>query len=175
MADDKDAKEQEQEKKSGGGLLPIINLVLLVLLLGVGGFIAWELMQLKQQPAASQTAQAAKSEDAAIPEAEDDSGKPPVLMDMDNITVNLADTDASRFLRTKIKLALRSEDAKAKIEANKAKINDLVITVLSSKKFADIRTPQGKYALKEELVYRINRAVGGKPVKTLYFTDFVSQ
>ncbi len=174
MADEKEA--QEQEKKSGGGLLPIINLVLLVLLLGVGGFIAWELMQLKQQqPAATQTAQAAKSEDATIPEAEDDSGKPPVLMDLDNITVNLADTDTSRFLRTKIKLALRNEEAKAKIEANKAKINDLVITLLSSKKFADIRTPQGKYALKEELVYRINHAVGGKPVKTLYFTDFVSQ
>ncbi len=172
MADDKDAKEQE--KKSGGGLLPIINLVLLVLLLGVGGFIAWELMQLKQQGAAP-AAPATQNEDAVVPEAEDDSGAPPVLMELDNITVNLADTDASRFLRTKIKLALRSEDAKAKIEANKAKIDDLIITVLSSKKFSDIRTPQGKYALKEELIYRINRAVGGKPVKTLYFTDFVSQ
>ena len=174
MADDKEVQEQE-EKKSGGGLLPLINLVLLVLLLGVGGFIAWELLQLKQQQAAPPAAQATKSEDAAIPEAEDDSGAPPVLMDLDNITVNLADTDASRFLRAKIKLAVRGEEAKAKIEANKAKIDDLIITVLSSKKFADIRTPQGKYALKEELVYRINRAVGGKPVKTLYFTDFVAQ
>ncbi|GMQ99678.1 MAG: flagellar basal body-associated protein FliL [Zetaproteobacteria bacterium] len=175
MADEeeKQGKESKGEKKSSGGLLPIINFVLLVLVLATGGFIAWKLMQMEQP--AVQTGKVAQTEDTAIPEAEDDTGQPPVLMDMDNITVNLADTDASRFLRTKIKLAVRSTEAKVKIEENMAKINDLVITLLSSKKFSDIRTPQGKYALKEEMVYRINRAVGGKPVKNLYFTDFVSQ
>jgi len=175
MADEEEKQEEEpkkKKKKSSGGLLPVINLVLLVLVLATGGFIAWKLMQM-EQPAA-QASKLAQTDDTAIPEAEDETG-PPVLMDMDNITVNLADTETSRFLRAKIKLAVRNEEAKAKIEANQAKINDLVITLLSSKKFADIRTPQGKYALKEEMVYRINRAVGGKPVKNLYFTDFVSQ
>jgi len=174
MADEEEKQEKEPKKKTSGGLLPIINLVLLLLVLGTGGFIAWKLMQM-EQPAAQQTHKVAQTDDTTIPEAEDETGQPPVLMDMDNITVNLADTETSRFLRTKIKLAVRNEEAKAKIEANQAKINDLVITLLSSKKFADIRTPQGKYALKEEMVYRINRAVGGKPVKNLYFTDFVSQ
>jgi len=174
MADEEEKQEgKPKAKKSSGGLLPIINLVLLVLVLAVGGFIAWTLMQM-EKPAA-QTGKVAQTEDTAIPEAADDTGQPPVLVGMDTITVNLADTDINRFLHTKIDLAVRNEAAKAKIEANKAKINDLVITLLSSKKFSDIRTPQGKYALKEEMVYRINRAVGGKPVKSLYFTDFVSQ
>ncbi len=174
MADEEEKQEKKtKEKKSSGGLLPIINLVLLVLVLAVGGFIAWTLMQM-EQPAA-QTSKVAQTEDTAIPEATDDTGQPPVFVDMDTITVNLADVNASRFLHTKINLAVRNEEAKLKIEANKAKINDLVITLLSSKKFSDIRTPQGKYALKEEMVYRINRAVGGKPVKQVYFTDFVSQ
>lgn len=174
MADKEKKREKEpREKKSSGSLLPVINLVLLLLVLATGGFITWKLMQMEQPDA--QAGNVARTEDTAIPEAEDDNGQPPVMMPMDDITVNLADTDRSRFLRAKIKLAVRNEKAKAKIEANKAKINDLVITLLSSKKFSDIRTPQGKYALKEEMVYRINRAVGGKPVKNLYFTDFVSQ
>ncbi|MDQ6957889.1 MAG: flagellar basal body-associated FliL family protein [Mariprofundaceae bacterium] len=174
MADEEEKQEgKPKEKKSSGGLLPIINLVLLLLVLAVGGFIAWTLMQMEKPTA--QTGKVAQTEDTAIPEAADDTGQPPVLVGMDTITVNLADTDISRYLHTKIDLAVRNEEAKAKIEANKAKINDLVITLLSSKKFSDIRTPQGKYALKEEMVYRINRAVGGKPVKSLYFTDFVSQ
>ncbi len=172
MADEE--KKEEEGKKSGGGLLQIINLVLLLLLLGIGGFIAWKLMQMEQaQPAAGE---AQKVETPAIPEAEDENpDAPPILIDVSNITVNLADTEESRFLRAKIKLEVRSEEAKAKVEQAMPKINDLLITVLSSKTFAEIRTPQGKYALKEDLIYRINRLVGGKPVKNLYFTDFVSQ
>jgi len=175
MADEEEKQEKEtkKKKKSSGGLLPIINLVLLLLVLAVGGFIAWTLMQMEQHTTSN--AKTAQTEDTVIPEADDNSNEPSILMDMDNITVNLADTDRSRFLRTKIKLAVRNDVAKAKIEENKAKINDLIITLLSSKKFSDIRTPQGKYALKQELIYRINRAVGGKPLKNIYFTDFVSQ
>ncbi len=172
------ADEEAGEKKSGGGILPLINMVLLVMVLAVGGFVAWKITQL-EQPATEQGDKApAQTEDTTLPEAEADTENPdapPIFIDMDDITVNLADTDSSRFLRAKIKLEVRSEEAKAKIEGNMVKINDLVITNLTSKAFKDIRTPQGKYKLKEELIYRINEMVGGKPVKGLYFTEFVSQ
>ncbi|OIO67526.1 MAG: flagellar protein FliL [Zetaproteobacteria bacterium CG1_02_53_45] len=171
---DKEANE-EGGKSSGGGLLPIINLVLLVLVLAVGGFIAWKMMSMEQPSAGADNATIAQTDQTTLPEAEDESDATPVMMDIDDITVNLADTDESRFLRTKIKLEVRNEEAQAKVTANIVKINDLIITILASKKFSDIRTPQGKYALKEDLIYRMNRIVGGKPIKNLYFTDFVSQ
>jgi len=172
MADEKAGKE---EKKASGGLLPIINLVLLILVLAVGGFIAWKMVSMDQQPVAEQTAPSA-TEETTIPEPEeDDPTIPPILVDIADITINLADADVSRFLRAKIKLELRNEAAQAKVEQNMIKINDMVITLLSSKTFAEIRTPQGKYDLKEDLVYRMNRLMQGKPVKNLYFTDFVSQ
>ena len=173
MADD--TEEKTEGKSSGGGLLPIINLVLLVLVLAVGGFIAWKMMSMEQAPSGSEQPGIEQTDETTIPEAEDEAEGPPVMIDIDNITVNLADTDQSRFLRTQIKLEVRSEEAKAKVDENMVKINDLIITVLASKTFADIRTPQGKYALKEDLIYRMNRVVGGKPIKNLYFTDFVSQ
>jgi len=174
MADKKEADDEVKAPRSSGSLLQIINLVLLVLVLAVGGFIAWKMLQMDSKPA--QTEQVAQTDQTTIPEAEtENSDQPPIMMDLDDITVNLADTDESRFLRAKIKIEVRSDEAKARVQANMVKINDLVITVLSGKKFSDIRTPQGKYALKEDLIYRINRLVGGKPVKNLYFTDFVSQ
>ncbi|MDQ6996885.1 MAG: flagellar basal body-associated FliL family protein [Mariprofundus sp.] len=169
-----DEEKTEDKGKSGGGLLPIINLVLLVLVLAVGGFVAWKLMNM-EQPAAPPAAVAQQTDETAIPEAEDDTNAPPIPMDIDDLTINLADTDRDRYLRVKITLELRSEEAKAKVTINMVKIKDLLITSISGKKFSDIRTPQGKYELKMDLIYRINRIIGGKPVKNLYFADFVSQ
>jgi len=169
-----DKEESEEKKKSGGGLLPIINLVLLVLVLAVGGFVAWKMMSMDQAPEQPK-ATIQQTDETAIPEAEDDTNAPPVSMDVDNLTINLADTDRDRYLRVKITLELRSEEDKIKISENMVKVKDLLISAISGKKFSEIRTPQGKYELKMDLIYRINRIVGGKPVKNLYFADFVSQ
>ncbi|MDQ6964497.1 MAG: flagellar basal body-associated FliL family protein [Mariprofundales bacterium] len=169
--------DEEAGATKSGGILPLINMVLLVLVLGVGGFVAWKVMQLDTAPAESDKAPA-QTEDTTLPEAEaeaDNPDAPPIFIDMKDITVNLADPDVSRFLRAKIKLEVRSEESQGKIEAAMVKINDLIITNLTSKTFKELRTPQGKYKLKEELIYRINQLVGGKPVKGLYFTEFVSQ
>jgi len=170
------ADNEETESKSGGGLLPIINLVLLVLVLAVGGFVAWKLMNMEQpaeQPADKATVQ--QTDETTIPEAEDDADAAPIPLDIDNLTINLADTDRERYLRVKITLYCRSEEAKVKVSTHMLEIKDLLLSAISGKKFSDIRTPQGKYELKEDLTERINRIVGGNPVKKLLFTDFVSQ
>jgi len=169
--------DEEAGSKKSGGILPLINMVLLVLVLGVGGFVAWKVMQLDTAPTSGDKAPA-QTEDTTLPEADveqDNPDAPPIFIDLDDITVNLADPDTARFLRAKIKLEVRSEANQAKVNAHMIEINDLVITNLTSKEFKDIRTPQGKYKLKEELIYRINQLIGGKPVKGLYFTEFVSQ
>jgi len=168
---DNDAPEEEEKKKSSPrNILQIIILVLLLSVLGLGGFIAWKLVNLKiplltgQAQISQQTSQAEKT-----------GHKPGILVELDNITVNLADTEESRFLRVKIKLEVENEKAQTKIDAFKTQIKDLIITLLSSKTFNDVRTSQGKFALKEELVWRINRFIGGRPVKNLYFSGFVAQ
>ncbi len=171
-----DEEEKKEVTKSSGSLLQIINLVLLLLVLGLGGFIAWEMTQRDQtaQPGDSKKVQ---TEETKIPEGDaENPDSPPVFMEIEDITVNLADVEESRFLRAKIKLEVRNEESQHKIETNMVKVMDLLITELSSKTFNEIRTPQGKYALKEDLTYRLNRLIGGgKPIKNLYFTDFVSQ
>jgi len=171
-----DEEEKKEVTKSSGSLLQIINLVLLLLVLGLGGFIAWEMTQ-RDQTAQPDDSEKVQTEETKIPEGDaENPDAPPVFMEIEDITVNLADVEESRFLRAKIKLEVRSEESQHKIETNMVKVMDLLITELSSKTFSEIRTPQGKYALKEDLTYRLNRLIGGgKPVKNLYFTDFVSQ
>ncbi len=171
MADEK----KEEKGKSSGGLLPVINLVLLVLVLAVGGFVAWKLMSMEQPAEQPATTAIQQTDQTTIPEAEDDTNAPPIPLEIDDLTINLADTDRDRYLRVKITLYCRSEKAKAKITEHMLEIKDLLISAISGKKFSDIRTPQGKYELKEDLIIRINRIVGGSPVKKLLFTDFVSQ
>jgi len=158
---------EKKEEKKDGGLLQLVMLVLLVVLVAIAGFIAWKLTQLERSPA--------PADQAAAQQVQEDEDKPPIFLDLPDVTVNLADPDATRFLRAKIKLEVRGEEAKKKVEDNLVRINDLVITVLSSRTFEQIRTPHGKYELKEELVYRINRLLGGRVVKNLFFTDFVAQ
>ena len=167
MADKEIENDEGQEEKKGSSIsiFQIIIVVLLVAVLGLGGFIAWKLINLEIPVA--QTGQTATED---IPEA-----GPGILIDMENITINLADEDESRFLRVKMKLEVKDEESKAKVDAFNAQIKDLIITTLSSKTFDDVRTPQGKYNLKEELIYRINSFIGGEPVKNMFFSDFVAQ
>jgi len=173
MADkeiDKDAPKQEGKNKSSSvNIVQIIILVLLLATLGLGGFIAWKLVTL-DIPIMPGQGQASPPKKAEL--------TPGILMELDNVTVNLADTEDSRFLRVKIKLEVANEEDKAKIEPYKAQIKDLIITLLSGKSYSDVRTKQGKFALKEELAYRINTLVSGtpgRPVESVLFSDFVAQ
>lgn len=163
--DDSQEQEEKKRKKPSVSLFQIIIIVLLLAVLGLGGFIAWKLINLEIPAAASDQQQL---EEPAV-------AGPGILIDMDNITINLADEEESRFLRVKMKLEVKDEESRTKVNTYNAQIKDLIITTLSSKTFDDVRTPQGKYNLKEELIYRINSFVGEEPVKNMFFSDFVAQ
>ena len=170
------ADEAQDDKKSSGGLLPLINTVLLVLVLGVGGFVAWTMLQNNQPTESSDTAPT-ETVETKLPEVDvEDPDAVPIEMEIDGLTINLADDN--RFLRTKILFILRTEEDKARLSSTVglAAVKDKIITIISGKKFEDIKTPAGKMGLKEELIFRINKEFPPyKPVKKMFFTDFVSQ
>ena len=107
--------------------------------------------------------------------------------------VNLADPGGYRYLRVDITLEFlpesvefyrlppeqrEEEEAKIKEDLMKQKpvIDDVVISVLSSKTFAEVFTLEGKQQLKEELKEKLNEALAGEHyVGAVYFTDFVVQ
>ena len=92
---------------------------------------------------------------------------------LEEFLVNLADND--HYLRTTIALGLAKDVTEKDIEEENAPIRDAIVSVLSSKKLAELRTQEGRDALKAEILERVNEALEGEKVLAVYFTAFTTQ
>jgi flagellar basal body-associated protein FliL len=64
-----------------------------------------------------------------------------------------------------------TEEVQAKLPV----INDLIISLISSKKFEDVYTSEGKEMLREEIATQINTMLPDYHISYVYFTEFVVQ
>ena len=163
MADnDKEELEEAAAPKSKKGL--ILILVGLLVVVGAGGFAVWKFV-LSDTPADGEEG---KTESAKQVETET------IVYSLSPFVVNLFDTKGSRYLKLKVELELincTEDDVKKK----EPKIRDSLIILLSSKKYEEIGSIEGKLRLREEITYRINSILGEGKVKGIFFTDFVVQ
>lgn len=100
---------------------------------------------------------------------------PGVMFDLDPFIVNLADAPDIRYLKLTVKLELENEGVTANLSGRIPQLRDTILVLLSSKDSTTIRTPQGKFQLRDEITQRINGLLPKPGVKTAYFTDFVVQ
>ena len=171
------AKSDDAAKKKGK--LPLI-LGLVVLLAGGGGGGYWWFAKQKAAAAAAEEgdghgAAKKKGESAGHGEAAPEGG---ALLPLDVFTVNLADTEARRFLRTNVQLVIDADEAALKeIEEEKlpvARARSVVLDLLSSQTSASISTPEGKAALKKAIAEQASKAIHHEVLDVL-FSDFVIQ
>ncbi len=54
-------------------------------------------------------------------------------------------------------------------------IRDLIISLLGSKSFDDVRSIEGKDLLREEMLRRINALLETGKARSIFFTEFVVQ
>lgn len=178
----KAAKSADAAPKKGK-LSLIIGLV--VLLAGGGGGGYWWFA--KQKAAAAGAAQAgghgtgAKADKGHNDEDGHAGRETPeggALLPLDVFTVNLADAEAQRFLRTNVQLVIDGDEAVVKeLEEEKlpvARARSVVLDLLSSQKSADIATPEGKDALKKAIAERASKVLHHEILDVL-FSDFVIQ
>jgi flagellar FliL protein len=165
MAEEK-AHGDEAPAKGGKGKLLII--VAVVVLLGGGGAAAWFLGFIPHGGAD-------KAE--AKEEAHEEHGKPTVgaLMPLDPFIANLADEDGKRYLKTSIQVEFFADKVPEEFAARVPQMRDLLLTLFTSKLFSEIRTPQGKAVLRDEIINRMNRTLNHDLVKAVYFTEFIVQ
>ena len=64
---------------------------------------------------------------------------------------------------------------KEELTAKLPVINDIIITLLSTKKFDQIYTSEGKETLRQEVIQAVNSRLNGYKVIQVYFTEFVVQ
>ncbi len=97
------------------------------------------------------------------------------IFSLDSFIVNIGDGDRDRYLKLKAELELTQDTVAEEIEARMPQIRDLVISLLGSKSFDDVRSMEGKDLLREEILRRINALLVTGKARSVFFTEFVVQ
>jgi|DewCreStandDraft_4_1066084.scaffolds.fasta_scaffold216882_1 flagellar FliL protein len=100
---------------------------------------------------------------------------PGAMFDLEPFIVNLADSPEIRYLKLTVKLEVENEAVVADLAARVPQVRDTILVLLSSKDSSTIRTPQGKFQLRDEITQRVNGLLPKPAVRSAYFTDFVVQ
>ena len=151
-----------------GGKGKLITVAVVLLLAGGGGAAWW----LGVVPIPSHGAPAEAKEEG---EAKDKRPEVGALLALDPFIANLADEDGKRYLKATVQVEFTEGKVPPEVNARLPQIRDLLLTLFTSKMFAEIRTPQGKALLRDEIINRLNRVLRRDLVKAVYFTEFIVQ
>lgn len=184
MADAAAVADEKVPAPAKAPALPIKLLIIVVvaaLVAGLGGaFVVIKLLGGKSENATSR--EEPKPEVTAKADAHSEtSGKPGTgttpgaMFDLEPFIVNLADSPEIRYLKLTVKLEAENEAVSAELSARVPQLRDTILVLLSSKDSTTIRTPQGKFQLRDEITQRVNGLLPKPGVRSAYFTDFVVQ
>ena len=183
---DESPEAEEAEDASGGGrlgwLIPVAASAVLVLAGAGAGFLMLygdapegpiESAEASQEAKADHPFALAQSEVAA-----GTAGAAKILgaiFSLDAFIVNVGDGDRDRYLKLKADLELTNDIVADEIEQRLPQIRDLIISLLGSKSFDDVRSIEGKDRLREEMLRRINALLVTGKARSIFFTEFVVQ
>ena len=112
---------------------------------------------------------------AAGEEAGSESNHIGKIVPLDSFVVNISDRERDRYLKLKTELELSMPELSDELDQRMPQIRDLIISLLGSKSFEEVRTIEGKNFLREEILLRINSLLVSGKVKRVFFTEFVVQ
>jgi flagellar FliL protein len=147
--------------KGKSKLIPIVAAVV-VLAGGGGGYWWW-----------SHRAPAEGAEAAAAHEPEE-SG----VVSFEPFVANLADEGNERFLRASLKLVVGGVEKAKEVEENaveRAKLQSAILSVLTEQTADVLVTPEGKTALKQQILARTGEVLHDTPITDVLITEFVVQ
>ncbi|BBO66766.1 flagellar basal body-associated protein FliL [Desulfosarcina alkanivorans] len=147
-------------------LIVIISVAVLFMgMVGAGFFILWN--KISQVPPDPSTI-----EEMPVEEEENTIGP---LYSLDTMIVNLSDHGGKRYLRVTMALELSDPDAVVTIESRLPQVRDAILTILPTKTYDEISTTDGKIALRNQVIEKINSLITKGRVDNIYFTEFVVQ
>ena len=145
----------------------LIVAVLLIVTIGLAGgfFMMWnKLSSLSAQANAAAAAGAEQNQPALG-----------TLFKLDTFIVNLADQERSRYLRVTMELELPDSTSTGRLEDRLPQIRDSILMILPSKHLADITSMEGKTALRDEIIAKLNGLFAENIISNIFFTEFVVQ
>jgi flagellar FliL protein len=147
-------------------LIIVISVAVLFMgMVGAGFFILWnKISQVPPDPSAIEEMPVEEEENAIGP-----------LYSLDTMIVNLSDHGGKRYLRVTMALELNDPDAVTTIESRLPQVRDAILTILPTKTYDEISTTDGKIALRNQVMEKINSLITKGRVDNIYFTEFVVQ
>jgi len=99
-----------------------------------------------------------------------------ILYSFDPFFVPLVSSPKEKnFLKIGLDAELSSAMLKKEIESNLPEIRSSIFKTITSKSVTDIKNPEGKSRLKNEITAKINSLLQSGKVKELYFSQFIIQ
>ncbi len=97
------------------------------------------------------------------------------LFPLDTFIVNLADEKRKRYLRVTMQIELKDGEPVEILEKRLVQVRDIILTILPTKRFQEIRSVDGKTLLRQEIMTRLNDLIKKEVINNIYFTEFVVQ
>ncbi len=183
--DDLDLDVEGKGKKKPSKLkLIIIILVSVLLLAGIGGGAAWYFLEM-QNPF---VAQVDADVEQAAPEGEEKpakkkkkkSNEPPLFVGLDPaFVVSFKDQSQARFMQVSMELMSRDPEVIEIVDKYKPMLRNNLLLLLSSQKYEDVVTREGKERLLGQALEEVNSTLhneaGIDGIEAVYFTAFVAQ
>ena len=164
MADEKEEVKEETAgvQKGKGNKMLIIIIAAVTVVLGAGGFVGYALM-------------AGKGDDVRDEQKKVEKKQESVIFALDPFVLNLA--DHGRYLKVSIQFEISDESMHDFVKTKTPQLRDTIITLVSSKSLNSISSPEGKFQLKDEVLFRANQILGMEKdiFKNIFFTEFVMQ
>ena len=146
-------------------IIVICTAVLFMGAVGAGFYILWnEIAKIPRDASAVE----------ALPVGEEENVGGP-LYSLDTMIVNLADRGGKRYLRVTMALELSDKDALEAIENRLPQVRNAALMILPTKTYDEISTTDGKIALRDQVMAKMNSLITMGRINNIYFTEFVVQ
>lgn len=174
MAEENAAKDAGGgEKKSGSK--PIIMYALAVInmvFMGAVGFMVQKHMKnLESQPKIDDVIKG--EHETQKEEAHKEEEFVGNMIPLETFLVNLSGSRGQKLLKLNMELEVEGEKVQEEIDKRKPHLRDTIITILSSKTYAQISSAEGKEYLRGEIRDTMNSILTKGKVKRVLFTEFI--
>ena len=95
------------------------------------------------------------------------------ILKISPLIINLKDENGRAYLKTTIVLEVGKKDQVEEVKKMMSLLTDLMILTLGDKRLEELKPPESKENLKQELLAKINHHFPPKTIKRVYFDEFL--
>ena len=182
LAEDKGKKEQSEPKKGGLKIKLAIPPIVKNIAIIVVGFVALAVVSftltskvIKPFMVSQLKSSAAKKAKAVVKPKAPVANEVREVFLVEDMVVNPAETNGTRFLNTTIGLGVGDLLTKKILEEKAPQVRDALISILTTRTIPELVQPDGKKILRNEIIRRVDRIIAPYHVLEVYFVAFVLQ